>query len=178
MGSCHQGQAIVVVERLRNVLSKCVARTTRGYSPTAPVIRVRPEEVAHGPLVRHLLDTIEGTDVVEGINTRRQPSVQAEDLIIDQGSKREVVEEVCEVLPDIRIAILSQAFVIEAVDLGNLARLVVTSKDCDALGVSDLKRNKKCYCFDGEVATIDVVPCTTSVGWPSLDTSVCIPMNK
>jgi hypothetical protein len=57
--------------------------------------------------VRHLLDTIEGTDVVEGINAGRQPSVQAEDLIIDQRSKREIVEEICKVLPDVRVAILS-----------------------------------------------------------------------
>lgn len=47
--------------------------------------------------------------------------MEAEDLIIDEGSKREVVEEIGEVLPDVGIAIFAKTFVIETIYLGDLA---------------------------------------------------------
>ena len=40
VSSRHQGQTVVVVERLRNVLTKGVTSTTGRYSPATPVIRV------------------------------------------------------------------------------------------------------------------------------------------
>ena len=46
--------------------------------------------------------------------------MQAEDLIVNEGSKGQVVEKIGEVLPDIGVPILSKAFIIEAVDLCDL----------------------------------------------------------
>ena len=46
--------------------------------------------------------------------------MQAEDLIINQRSERQVVEEIREEFPNIRIPIFSQAFIIESVYLCNL----------------------------------------------------------
>lgn len=37
-------------------LSKGVPRSSGGNSPTAPVVRVRPHQVAHRPLMGHLID--------------------------------------------------------------------------------------------------------------------------
>jgi len=121
MSTRHQGQAVVVVERLRDVLTECVTRTTGGYSPTAPVIGVRPKKVAHGPFVGNFLDAIKRSDVVKCIDAGRETAVQAEDLVVDQGSEREVVEEVCEVFPDVGVAVFAEALVVEAVDLGDLS---------------------------------------------------------
>ncbi len=47
--------------------------------------------------------------------------MQAEDLVVDQGGQRKVIEEIGKELPDIRIAILAQALIIETIDLGDLA---------------------------------------------------------
>lgn len=47
--------------------------------------------------------------------------MKAEDLVVDEGREWKVVEEVGEVLPNIRISIFSKAFVVEAIDLRNLA---------------------------------------------------------
>lgn len=71
--------------------------------------------------MRHLLYPIQSPDVVERVNARRQPTVQTENLVVDQSGERKVIEEVGEVFPDVRIAILAQALVVEAVNLGNLS---------------------------------------------------------
>jgi len=47
--------------------------------------------------------------------------VEAEDLVVDQSGEREVVEQVCEVFPHIRISVLSQALIVEPVDLRDLS---------------------------------------------------------
>ena len=47
--------------------------------------------------------------------------MKAEDLVLDEGGEGQEVEEVGEVFPDVGIAILSQAFVVETVHLSDLA---------------------------------------------------------
>lgn len=105
----------------------------------------------------HLLYAIKRADVIERVDAGRQTAVETEDLVVDEGGEREIVEEVSEVLPDARIAIFAQALVIETIHLGNLAGLVVSAKDGDALRVADLQGNKEGYGFDRVVSAVDVV---------------------
>ena len=109
--------------------------------------------------MRDFLDSVERSDVVEGVDAGRQPAVQAENLVVDEGSEGEIVEEVGEVFPDICIAVFPQTFVVKAIDLGNLSTLVVPSKDSDSGRVSDLQGDKEGHRLDGVVATIYVVSC-------------------
>ena len=88
------------------------------------------------------LYAIECSDVIEGIDAWGETSVEAEDLVVDEGSKGEVIEQVGEVFPNIGIAVLSEALIIEAVDLGDLAGFVVATEDCDALRVSNFESNE------------------------------------
>lgn len=69
----------------------------------------------------HLLDSVEGANVVEGVDARGETAVKTEDLVVDEGGEGEVVEEVGKVLPDVCVAVLAQALVVEAVDLSDLA---------------------------------------------------------
>ena len=64
------------------------------------------------------------------------------DLILNQSGERKVVEQVSEVSPDVRVAIFSQALVIEAVHLGDLPRFVVSTEDGDTVAVAQLEGDK------------------------------------
>lgn len=88
--------------------------------------------------------------------------MQTEDLIVDQCGEWEVVKEICEIFPHVRVPVLSQAFVIEAIHLGNLSRLMIAAQDCDALRVSDFEGNEEGDCLDGEVAAVNIVTCGQS----------------
>lgn len=105
----------------------------------------------------NLLNSVKSPNVIEGIDTRREAPVEAEDLVVDEGGKGEVVEQVGEVLPDIGISVLAEALVVEAVDLSDLTRLVVAAEDGDALGISDLQGDEQGHCLNRIVSTVDVV---------------------
>lgn len=105
----------------------------------------------------HFLDTVQGSDVVEGVNGRAQPAVQTEDLVFNEGSEGEVVEEVSEVLPHVGVAVFAEALVVEAVHLGDLAGFVVTAEDGNTLRVADLQADQEGHGLDGVVATVDII---------------------
>lgn len=83
--------------------------------------------------------------------------MQAEDLVLDEGGEGEKIEEVGEVFPHVRVAVLSKAFVVKSIDLRDLAGLVISSEDSDTLGITDLKAHKERDRLDGVVATVDIV---------------------
>jgi hypothetical protein len=63
-----------------DVLPERVSSSSRRYAPTASVVWVGPEQVTHRSFVRDLLDSIDRSDVVEGVDGWRETSVKAEDL--------------------------------------------------------------------------------------------------
>ncbi len=87
--------------------------------------------------------------------------MQAEDLVVDEGGEGEVVEEIGEVFPDVGVAVLAQALVVEAVHLRDLARFVVAPQDRDALRIADFERDEEGDGLDGVVASVDVVALRT-----------------
>lgn len=83
MGSAHKAQSIGLIELLTNVLSEGVSRTPWRDAPAHAVIRVRPEKVTNGAFMWNLLYSIELFDLIEGIYAWREPSMQTENLILD-----------------------------------------------------------------------------------------------
>src|SRR5947209_3571539 len=157
MCSRHQCQTVVVIKRLADVLSKCVSRASGTDTPSTSIIRITPEQIAHRPFMRHLLNPVQTPDVVQRINTRAQSAVQAKDLVVNQGGEGEVVEEIGKVFPHICIAVLAQALVIEAVDLGDLARFMIAAEDRYAGGIADFESNEESDSFNGVVTAIDII---------------------
>lgn len=157
MSSGDQLQIVGVIELLRNVLSKGVAGTSRRDTPATSVIRIGPKKIADRTFVGNLHDTIKLLDLVKGVNRWRESTMEAKDVVLDDGTKGEVVKETGEVLPDVGITILSQAFVVESINLGDLFGLVVATKDRDTVGVTDLHANEEGDGLNRVVTAIDVV---------------------
>ena len=79
------------------------------------------------------------------------------DLILDEGCEREVVEQISKVSPHVRVAVFPQAFVVEAVHLRDLPRLVVAAQDGDAVAVAQLEGDKESDRLYGVVSSVDVI---------------------
>ena len=83
--------------------------------------------------------------------------MEAEDLVVDQGSEGKVVEEIGEVLPYVGIAVFSKALIIKPIDLCDLAGLVVATEDGDALRISNFQSHKESDGFNGIVTSINII---------------------
>ena len=79
MGASNKVKAVNVSELFGYVLTESVTSATRRNTPTAPLIGIRPEQVADGTLVRRLLHAIELANLVEGVDAGRETTVKAED---------------------------------------------------------------------------------------------------
>ena len=67
------------------------------------------------PFMRHFLYSIELSNLIEGVNTWRETTMEAEDLALNNGSQGKVIEKLSELFPHISISILSQTLVIETI---------------------------------------------------------------
>jgi len=95
--------------------------------------------------------------MVESVDGRGKSTVQAEDRILDKGGEGKVVKEVCKAFPDVCVAVLPQAFVIESINLRNLPALVVASENGHSVLVSDLHRYQQSDGLYAIVSTIYIV---------------------
>ena len=74
--------------------------------------------------------------------------MNAEHPSIHDSAKRKVVEDLTTPSPDVTAPVLPLAFVIEAVHLRDLSRLVVAAYEGHAFGVADFEGEKKEEGFD------------------------------
>tara|TARA_B110000238_G_C16041156_1_gene401934 strand:+ start:646 stop:945 length:300 start_codon:yes stop_codon:yes gene_type:complete len=83
--------------------------------------------------------------------------MKAEDAAFNDGGQRQVIEQACEILPNIGISVLSQAFIIKSIDLGDLLTLVITSQDGNSVWVSNFESDEKSHGLNRVVTSIDVI---------------------
>ena len=80
----------------------------------------------------------------------------------DEGAQGQVVEDLAAVAPDIGAAVLAQTLVVEAVDGGDLARLVVAADQCYAVGVTDFEAEEEEEGLERVEAAVDEVALSIS----------------
>jgi len=164
MSSGHESETITVVKCLRDILTKGVSSSSGGDAPAASVIWVRPEQITHGALMRHLLQPVQGPDMVQSVNAGGEAAVQTEDLAVHQRREGQVVKQVREVFPNVCVSVFSQALVIETIDLSDLTALMVAAKNGDATTEPHLECDEEGDGLYAVVAPVHVVPHEEIVG--------------
>jgi len=119
-----------------------------------------------------LLHAIELSDLIKGVDTWGETTVEAEDLVLNNSCEWKVIEEFGELFPYVGVTVLSQAFIIESIHLGDLPAFVVSSKDSKSILKADLESDEKSDSLDGVVAAIDVVTHEEVVGVGRLTTNL------
>ena len=77
--------------------------------------------------MRRLLHTLQILDLVESVEGRREAAMDAEHGVVHNSREAQAVKDVRAVAPHIRVAVLFEALVVEAVDLRDLPALVVAA---------------------------------------------------
>ncbi len=83
--------------------------------------------------------------------------MDAKYLSLDEGCKREVVEGIIEVIPNVMVAIFFSYLVIEAVYIGDIPGLVVASKQHNHIWIFDLVKEEKENGFDRIVPSVHII---------------------
>ncbi len=94
--------------------------------------------------MRDLLGPSDDTDLVQCADLGTQTAVDAKHFAVDNGSENQEVEDLAATFPHRSIAVLLLALFIEAVDLGDLARLVVPTHKGDTIRVSGCRLSAEC----------------------------------
>lgn len=129
--------------------------------------------------MRYLPEPIDNLDLINRVYTRAQPAVHAEDLVVDDDGEGEVVEHVCEVVPDVGVAVFARAFGVEAVGLRYAARFVVAADEVDAVWVAQFEADQERDGFDAEETAVYVVACGISeLVFVRLSFLLDVPRNK
>ena len=83
--------------------------------------------------------------------------MQTKHAILHQCRQWQVIEQVREETPDLRAAVLSEAFVVEAVYLGDLAGFVIAPQNVYPRGISHLETDQEGHSLDAVIAAVDVI---------------------
>ena len=83
--------------------------------------------------------------------------MQAENLIFDQSSQREKVKGICKVLPNVGSGVLSQAFIIETVNLCDLPAFVIATQNGNSARISNFEGEEQGNGLDTVVASINII---------------------
>lgn len=123
MGSCDQIESIYVVEVVCDFGAEDPAGSSGIDGPVLDIFGVGPHEIGERTFVGDFDLSIDGSDLVDGLDFRAETSVDTECFSVDDCSEREVVEDFSTVFPGVGVSVFSVDFVIETIDSGNLSAL-------------------------------------------------------
>jgi len=93
MCASDEFEAVDVIELGSNLVTKQPTSTTRGDSPSLNILRIRPDEITKGPLMRNFLSTSDNTNLINSSDLRAQTTVNAKDLAVNDSSKDEEIKD-------------------------------------------------------------------------------------
>ena len=119
--------------------------------------RVGPQDVAHGAVQRRLAEAVDLHNVVNRLEVRGDPPVDAQKLPVDDGAQRECVEGLERHLVH-SVVVFALALLFEGEVLCQVVALVVSPDEEDGVPVLDLQRVQVQQHLNGERPPVHVVP--------------------
>jgi len=171
VSSANELQAVDSRELLCDLGAEEPTGSSRADLPSLNFLGIRPHQIAEGALMRNLLVSGDGSDLIDGADVRREASVDTENLAVNESGEGEVVEDLCAIFPGVGVAVLLLALIVEAVHLGDLPALVVTPEERDLVGPPRLQGKQEGERLETVVATIDEVAHENVVGQGDLTTN-------
>lgn len=74
-----------------------------------------------------ILNSVDGPNLIQRFYFWGQATVQAKDFILDDGTDREILEDLREHFPDLFISVFENTLIIKSVEFVNLSILVISS---------------------------------------------------
>lgn len=128
-------QSVDMVEFCRYLIPKEPSRTAWRNSPSFNIFRITPDQVAKGTFMRDFLSTSNNTDLINSADLWAQTTMNAKNLAINNCGKDEEIKDLAARLPDGSVAIFLLALLIEAINLSNLSRFVITTDESNLVGI-------------------------------------------
>jgi len=150
-------QVVPLEEVGDDVTSKSEAHAPVVLSPPLNVlIWIRPEQVAQEPSVWNVRRSHDSPYLLHCFQVRREPSVHAKDLLVDDGSDGQAVEALSEGLPKLYV-VSPLAFVVETVDPINGSTLVIASQEEEIFWEFDLVGEQEADGLQALLSTVHIV---------------------
>jgi hypothetical protein len=163
-------KTVAMVKGGGNIRAKGKSGSPRRNAPPGSIVRITPQEIAHGSFVRHFLHAIQLSHVIQSVNARTETAVQTKNGIFHHGREGKVIKQIGKELPHVGRSVFAHAFVVKSVDLGNLTTLVIAAEHEYAIGVADLETDQERDGFDTVIASIDVIAHEQVIGIRSRST--------
>jgi hypothetical protein len=150
-------ESIESAESARDVSAPEMACTTVATDESASLDGVRPKEIWDRSIAGGLGEAVESGDLIDSLDLGRQSSMNAEDAIVNEGSKREVIENLVQHLPDARISVVAVALGPEAVELVDGTTFVVSTQHGHSVRVESLVTEQELNDLDAVGSTVDEI---------------------
>lgn len=107
---------VYVEEFVDDLCAECITSSSGTERELVSVwVWITPYQICHRSFVWDLAEAVDDLDLIDRVDRGRQTSMYAEDIVIYDDGECEEVEHVCEVVPDVGIAVFAAALGVEAV---------------------------------------------------------------
>mmetsp|Transcript_22412 Transcript_22412/g.50494 ORF Transcript_22412/g.50494 Transcript_22412/m.50494 type:complete len:211 (-) Transcript_22412:221-853(-) len=157
MRSHNEIEVMLPVELLNNVCPKGERYTSIALSPSTNIgIWICPKNIAKQASIWNVGGTQNTTNLFHAVQIRRQSSMYAKNLIINNRSNGETIENHIKCFPELQ-AVTALAFVIKPVDAIDRRAFMISSQHEKVLRVLDLVGEEQTNTFQSLRPSIDIV---------------------
>mmetsp|Transcript_53453 Transcript_53453/g.127485 ORF Transcript_53453/g.127485 Transcript_53453/m.127485 type:complete len:302 (+) Transcript_53453:112-1017(+) len=119
-------------------------------------VRICPKEIANQACVWYIRWSHQSTNLFEVGDLWRQAAVHTHDLLIDETTNWQAVEDIAKLLPQLDV-VAALALIIEAIDSSDACTLVVATEQEKVLRVLDLVGKEENDGLDALLAAVNVI---------------------